>query len=290
MNAIDIAKGLSFWSGKVDPQPVKQGITNQNFIVTDGGKKYFVRIGLDIPVHGIMRFNEAASAKAAALCDLSPALLHVEPGALIFEYLPAKTLDPEAVRHSENLGRVVDLVRRCHKEMTQHIRGPLLAFWVFHILRDYAASLKEAGSSYKTELSELMSAAIEIERAIPKIELVYAHNDLLAANLMDDGKRLWIIDWDYGGWNSPLFDLANLASNNELPVVSERFILERYFERPIDDMLWREYSAMKCASLLRETLWSMVSEIHSVLDFDYAAYTSENRVRFDRAMSEFRAL
>jgi len=45
---------------------------------------------------------------------------------------------------------------------------------------------------------------------------------------------------------------------------------------------------MKCASLLRETLWSMVSEIHSTLDFDYAAYTSDYLARFEREFAELR--
>jgi len=44
---------------------------------------------------------------------------------------------------------------------------------------------------------------------------------------------------------------------------------------------------MKCASLLRESLWSMVSELHSRLDFDYAAYTAQNLARFERAYQEF---
>ena len=44
---------------------------------------------------------------------------------------------------------------------------------------------------------------------------------------------------------------------------------------------------MKCASLLRETLWSMVSELHSTLDFDYRAYTAENLRRFEAAWDAF---
>jgi hypothetical protein len=47
-------------------------------------------------------------------------------------------------------------------------------------------------------------------------------------------------------------------------------------------------AAMAAASLLRETLWSMVSELHSTLDFDYAAYTAENQSRFDAAWAAFR--
>ena len=45
---------------------------------------------------------------------------------------------------------------------------------------------------------------------------------------------------------------------------------------------------MKCASLLREAMWSMVSELHSTLDFDYVAYTAENLARFERAYTTFR--
>jgi hypothetical protein len=47
---------------------------------------------------------------------------------------------------------------------------------------------------------------------------------------------------------------------------------------------------MKCASLLREAMWSMVSEIHSELDFDYVEYTTENLARFERAHDEFQAM
>ena len=116
------------------------------------------------------------------------------------------------------------------------------------------------------------------------------HNDLLAANFIDDGRRLWLIDWDYAGFNSPLFDLGGLASNNELSPSDEKWLLETYFERPLDDDLERRYRAMKCASLLRETMWSMVSEIHSAIDFDYAAYTAGNLARFEAAWAEFREM
>ena len=119
------------------------------------------------------------------------------------------------------------------------------------------------------------------------IDLVFGHNDLLAANLIDDGSRLWLVDWDYGGWNSPLFDLGGLASNSELPPADRDWLLEAYFDRPLDDELRRRAHAMLTASLLREAMWSMVSEVHSELDFDFVAYTAENLARFERAWAEF---
>ncbi|HHI71855.1 MAG TPA: choline kinase, partial [Rhodobacteraceae bacterium] len=48
------------------------------------------------------------------------------------------------------------------------------------------------------------------------------------------------------------------------------------------------YHAMKCASLLRECMWSMVSELTSTLDIDYAAYTAENLTRFQRAYDTYK--
>ena len=111
---------------------------------------------------------------------------------------------------------------------------------------------------------------------------MFGHNDLLAANWIDDGDRLWLIDWEYAGFNSPVFDLANLASGSSLSSAQEHALLASYFDRVPEKRLGRSYSAMKCASLLRESMWSMVSELHSDIDFDFAAYTAENLERFER--------
>ena len=43
---------------------------------------------------------------------------------------------------------------------------------------------------------------------------------------------------------------------------------------------------MKAAAALRETLWSMVSEIHSELDFDYAAYTASNLATYRASLAD----
>ena len=62
---IDTVRNLDLWKEPVDPEPVSGGITNANFLVTDQGRKYFVRAGEDIPLHGVMRFNELAASTAA---------------------------------------------------------------------------------------------------------------------------------------------------------------------------------------------------------------------------------
>ncbi len=281
------AAGLCCWSGAVEPEPISGGITNVNFVVADGGQRYFVRIGEDIPIHGVLRFNEVGAARAAELAGVSPALIYTEPGAMVIRFIEGQTLGPADLRAPERLESVVALIRLVHHEMPKHLRGPVLMFWVFHVVRSYTATLREGRSPRVAMLEDLLGRAELLERAVGPIEVVFGHNDLLAANFIDDGERLWLVDWDYAGFNSPLFDLANLASNNDYPPELEARLLAAYFGRPADGALLKRLSAMKCASLLRETMWSMVQEIHSTLDFDYVAYTDDYLARFMRTYDIF---
>jgi thiamine kinase-like enzyme len=105
---------------------------------------------------------------------------------------------------------------------------------------------------------------------------------------MDDGKRLWLIDWEYGGFGTAMFDLANIASNNQLTEKAEREMLEDYFERPPDEAMLRSFYAMKTASALREAVWGMVSEIHlAAPGVDYVAYAHDYLTRYERMLADY---
>ncbi len=283
-----LVKNLSCWNTPVDPIPLGGGITNTNFTVQDGERKYVVRIGEDIPVHGIMRFNELSASRAAHGAGLSPEVFHSENGVLVIDFIASRTLSPADIRNLVMLEQIVPIIRRVHHDIPRYLEGPVLSFWVFQVLRDYRRTLRQANSRMIADLDGLESIAHELEHAVGSVHLVFGHNDLLAANFLDDGQRLWIIDWDYAGFNSPLFDLANLASNNEFDVDLEHRLLELYFHDGVPDKVWQSFSAMKCASLLREAMWSMVSEIHSTLDFDYVAYTTENLERFNTVYEHYK--
>jgi thiamine kinase-like enzyme len=221
---------------------------------------------------------------------VAPRVAYAEPGVLVLDYIEGRTLTPEDIRNPRSLPRIVDLVRRTHREMPKHLRGPGVLFWVFHVLRDYVHTLTEAGSPHALKAKRLMPQAERLEKAIGPIDLVFGHNDLLAANIIDDGKRLWLVDWEYAGFNSPLFDLGGLSSNSELPDEMRTRLLELYFERPSTDELRFRFAAMTAASLLRETMWSMISELDPKIDFDYAAYTVENLGRYERAFAAFHGM
>jgi len=281
------AATLSCFSDPQDIKTIGGGITNVNLYVRDGQSEFVVRLGDDIEVHGVMRWNEVAISRAAAIAGLSPKVIHFEPGVLVLEFVQASTFNESDVCNPENLPRVVELIARAHRDLSPQLTQPVLAFWPFQVNRTYISRLFSDDSSHKSALPAMLEQNTLLEAAVGQIDLVVSHNDLLAANILDDGERLWLIDWEYGGHNSPLFDLAGLASNNGLSETQELAVLEHYFGAKSDSQ-WHSYQAMKCASLMRETLWSMTSEIHSKLDFDYSAYTVENTSRLAAALADFK--
>jgi thiamine kinase-like enzyme len=271
-------------------EAMEGGITNRNFRVEHGNELFFVRLGEDIPEHGVYRFNELAASRAAFACGISPEVVHAESGAMVLRFIEGKTLEAENLRDRSTMQKVVSLLKKCHQEMPQHLPGTTLIFWVFQVVRGYANTLRKGQSRMIPEIYRFMEINKQLEKTVGAVEMKFGHNDLLCGNFIDDGRRLWLIDWDYAGFNSPLFDLANLASNNEYSENLEKQLLEMYFEKTVSADLWKRYFAMKCASLLREAMWSMASEIHSTLDFDYVQYTTENLVRFEKTYANFEKL
>lgn len=284
-DALDAIRNLPVWQGRVAIEPLSGGLTNRNYLVRDARARYVVRVGADIPVHGILRFNELAASRAAAAVGISPAVVHAAPGLLVLDHVDGRTFTPDDVRRRR--GDCLALVRRAHRDIPRALRGPILSFNVFHVLRDYAHTLVEGRSRLAALLPEWLERAGRLQQAAGPVDLVFGHNDLLAANFIDDGRRLWLIDWDYAGFNTPLFDLGGLSSNNGFDADEDERMLEAYFDQPPDDGLRRRFRAVLCASLLRESLWSLVSELHSTLAVDYVAYTAENLARFERAWRDF---
>lgn len=287
MTPEDRIRQLDLWTGPVSIAPLGGGITNRNFLVSDRTQRAVVRIGDDIPVHQIMRFNELSASRAAEAAGVSPPVLHHGQGILVIRFVEGRTLTATDLNDRSTLRKAVQLAARAHREIPHHLRGPALVFWVFHVIRDYAGTLRQGPSAYHALLPELLADAARLEAAVGPITLVFGHNDLLPANFLDDGHRLWLIDWDYAGFNSPLFDLGGLAANNNLSAADEDWMLAEYFGAAPDPAQMRAYRAMKTAAALREAMWSMVSEIHSTLDFDFAAYTATNLATYRAARAVY---
>jgi len=94
--------------------------------------------------------------------------------------------------------------------------------------------------------------------------------------------------YEYAAYSTAMFDLAGIASNAELDADQSRALLEAYFGREPEGELVRSHRAMQCASLLREAMWSMVSEIRMTTPgVDYVAYTAENLRKLEAARAAY---
>ncbi len=258
------------------------GITNQNFMVKNyDNKNYFVRICKDIPEHLINRKNEINSSIAASEINVSPKVIYSNNKLIILEFIKGSTLKEHDIKN--NLLQIINLLKKVHKKIPTKLKGSPQMFWVFHVINHYNNYLEKNNSNYKKMLNDLIKKSEKIQKVSSPYEIIFGHNDLLAANFIKKQKKLYLVDWEYAGYNTPLFDLGGLSSNNNFSKKEEFKMLENYFENKITDLLLQKYYALKTASLLRETMWSMVSELISKIDFDYQKYTEENLKRFQKA-------
>jgi len=285
MTAEERVRALPIWRGLSSIVPLKGGVSNASFTVTDASGTYVARVGEDYPCHQVQRSREAIASRAAFETGLSPEVVHVEPGIMVVRHLAARTYSEADVR--AHAGACVEIVKRCHRDMGKRITGQAAIFWVFQILRDYAHTLKAGHHRHVPDLPRLMAITDELEAAQVALPIVFGHHDLLPSNFMDDGKRLWLIDWEYGAFGTAMFDLANIASNNSFDERGERLILRAYFGAVTPDVE-RAFYAMKAASALREAMWGMVSELHlNAPGVDYIAYAAEYLGRFERVYAHY---
>ena len=140
MTAIeDRIRALPLWKGRVTIEPLKGGLSNESFLVSEPGGRHVVRIGHDFPFHHVSREREIMAARAAHIAGFGPEVRFAEPGVMVTAFLGARTYGASDVRaHAE---RIATLIRRFHEEMPRHVSGAGFMFWVFHVIRDYARTL-----------------------------------------------------------------------------------------------------------------------------------------------------
>ncbi len=142
MSAEARVRGLPFWKGPIELVPLKGGVSNASFTVQDSTGKYVARVGADYPFHHVFREAEVTASRAAFEEGLSPEVVHTEPGIMVVRFLEAQTFTEADVRAHPD--ECLDMVIRCHLGMGKRISGRANFFWVFHVLRDYARTLRAA--------------------------------------------------------------------------------------------------------------------------------------------------
>jgi thiamine kinase-like enzyme len=264
------------WPGQpVEVEPLGGGITNHNFKVRAGGEALVLRIGgKDTALLGIDREHEHEAALMAAELGIGPEVVRFADGLLVTRFVEGEVgrTDPATVGA---------LLSRLHG-------APALVsrFDSFRVVETYAATATSHGLAIPDAFERAHVIAREIEARRSAAPLLTCHNDLLAANFIDDGERVWIVDWEYAGMGDPFFDLANFSVNNELDGEGESALLDAYGSTDT-----RALTLMRFMSDFREAMWAVVQQAISELDFDFRAYEDEHFDRLWRTASEprFRA-
>jgi thiamine kinase-like enzyme len=261
------------------------GLTNRNYQVRSAnGRQLVVRLSsAQSAVLAIDRDAERFNSEAAASTGVAPAVVaHLpELGALVVEWIDARTLEPSDLDDSAMLARIAATCRRLHA-------GPRFIgdFDMFALQRRYLDQVLSSGFRLPPTYLDFAEPAAAIESAMRVRDEGTApcHNDLLAANIMDDGEQLWLVDFEYSGNADPCFELGNVCSEADLGTDRLEELLAAYYgsESPAKVARARLFGIM---SDYGWTLWASIQSATSDVEFDFWSWGLE---KFDRATAQFR--
>jgi thiamine kinase-like enzyme len=274
----------SLGAAAAPPVPLDGGITNRNYRVRFGARDCVLRLpGKDTALLGINREAERAAGAAAAALGIAPAVAAGDDECLVTEFLAGGPVDPDALRGAPQ--SVALALRRFHDCGLQLPTR----FWVPDLLDDYAVIVRERGGSLPDSYAQARVLAGRIAAAMPLSDPVPCHNDLLPGNLLKldaPPQAIVLVDWEYAGMGHRLFDLGNLAVNNEFDEAAERLLLEGYFGAPPGPQQLAELALMRIMSDAREAAWGVVQGTISELEFDFEEYASDHFARLTRAAGD----
>jgi thiamine kinase-like enzyme len=265
-------------------EPLPGGLTNVNFTVTTPQRKYVARVaGPTGPLLAIDRDAEYRNARAAASTGVAPEVVEYSPEqqVLLIAWVRGRTLTDADLADEATLARVADACRVLHA-------GPRFVtdFDMLAVQRRYRRIVAEksfrlpAGYDEHAPAMEAIAAALA-RRPEPTVP---CHNDLLAANFLDAGDRLWIVDFEYAGNNEACFELGNIWSEAALPPEHLDALVTAYDGRPLRHRVARA----RLFGLLSKygwMLWASIQDGASDLDFDFWTWGME---KYERAVAEFR--
>jgi len=242
------------------------GLTNRNLKISTASGDYVARISSNkSSLLAIDRQSEYENSKIAAGIGVGAPVFDYLPefGLLVIGYLPGKTYSNLDV--SNNLGRIAGACNVLHKA------APFTRdFDMFVIQEKYKKLVTESGfrfpngyHQYAPHLSRMKSAlAVLDDGRVP------CNNDLLPANFIDDGKKIWLIDYEYSGNNDACFELGNIWSEAKLPISALEDLVTAYYGSPRPEKLARAWLFALLAKY-GWTLWASIQSSVSDIDFDF---------------------
>jgi thiamine kinase-like enzyme len=271
------------WKNKdISITPLSGGLTNSNFRVDVDGIPYFVRVpGASTELLAVNRENEYYNSKAAYEAGVGPRVIHYLPEycVMVLEFLNGKTMSKESLSRPGMPTRMANAIKRLHS-------GPrfLTDFNMFRLTEYYLQICEEQQIRIPDGYVERMATVATIEQAMSAkpLDTVPCNNDLLAENYIDDGDRLWLIDYEYSGNNDPTFELGNTCQEMQLSDPQIEEVCTAYFGAATIDKIAR----MKLNMIMSDVgwgLWAAIQAKISTIEFDFWGWALE---RWGRAVEK----
>jgi thiamine kinase-like enzyme len=266
-------------------QELPGGLTNRNYKVTTPDGIFVARVtsaGGDLLA--IDRDHEYRNSVTAAAAGVGAPVIEYcpEAGVLVIGYIDGRTLTNADVAEPGNLTRIAVACRRLHA-------GGRFGndFDMFEIQRRYLSAARSRGFRIPAGYDGLMPQ-FEAARAVLAAGAegtVPCNNDLLAANFIDDGERIHLIDYEYAGNNDPCFELGNIWGECRLSLDGLAALVTAYYGRPLRSKIARA-RLLGLAGKYGWTLWGAIQSAASPIDFDFWSWAME---RFEGAAEGFTA-
>jgi len=261
------------------------GLTNRNFKVTTPAGSFVARVASGgSELLAIDRDHEYRNSVRAAAAGVGAPVVEYRPelGVLVLRFLPGRTLANADVADPARLVRIARACRMLHA--AERFDGD---FDMFEIQRRYRAVAAGRGMLIPDGYDALMplfdaaadALSVRYDGTVP------CNNDLLAANFIDDGKNIWLIDYEYAGNNDPCFELGNIWGECHLPDAALERLVSEYYGRPLRNKVARA-KLLGLAGKYGWTLWGAIQAAVSPIDFDFWSWAME---RFDGAVAGFTA-
>ena len=278
---------LPFLVSPIEAAPFTAGGSAKAFKVRDANGLYVVRIGRARAFQAGSRRREEAAQRAAHAAGLAPRVVYAHDDVIACDFIEGRALTAAELRR--RIETLVMILRRCHLHVGKRLRGEAGTAWVFHTLRNYAHDLEAANHPLGAKGPRLKSIVETLEEAQAPMRMVFGHSDLTPENFLDDGERLWLIDWERAGFGGAVFDLANLSANAAFSDADDKCLLETYFGASPGGDLLRSFGAMKVASALRDAMEATIAGLRPLsYGEDCAGEAARKARRFEAAYTAFR--
>jgi thiamine kinase-like enzyme len=272
------------WQGRtVTAEPIPAGLTNTNYRVDVDGTPHFVRIpGLATDLLAVDRANELHNTRAAAAAGVAPNVLYTLPDWNVFvaEWLHARTMSNATFQEPGLASRIAGTLARLHA-------GPRFRddFDMFRLAERYMAVVDRMAigipAGYRASLGQI--SRMEDALGVHPLPAVPCHNDLLAENYLDDGERLWIVDFEYSGNNDPTFELGNTCLELGFDTDRVEAVCAAYFGEASPALLARIRLQM-IVSDVGWALWAAIQARISTIDYDFTGMANTRWARASASM------